>query len=372
MMANSTSAAELQWQRGRNATNKSLRSTAEVKFNELRPAAKVARAEFSTPQIVVRHVDSAVRPASFEDDGDVTLASGEGRATVRSIIVNREEDFADGVAGAESATPQIDSDAVRSAQLPSSEASTDSTTDGQLEEELRSPFVEDMPPFEAPDSNNQQPPALPDDQTTQPQIERQPFDEPTERQPFRPAPLDTTMPAVPLPENIPTPRTGTIEAEREKSEAACNEGFEDLQAKTIDTLSLTIAVTGDEGSDYPFECTLGDGAWHEGRCWEQTTYLWKAYALCHRPLYFEDEQLERYGHSFSPCWQPFISGAHFFCTLPVLPYCMGVEPPCECIYALGHYRPGNCAPYMCNPIPLSPRGALFQAGAVVGTAAILP
>jgi hypothetical protein len=132
-----------------------------------------------------------------------------------------------------------------------------------------------------------------------------------------------------------------------------------------------ITVTGEEGADFPYECTLGE-SWHEGRCWEQNTYMWKASALCHKPLYFEEEQLERYGHSFAPCFQPFVSGAHFFTRPFVLPYCMGVEPPCECIYALGHYRPGNCAPYMCNPIPLSPRGALFQAGAVVGTAAALP
>ena len=73
----------------------------------------------------------------------------------------------------------------------------------------------------------------------------------------------------------------------------------------------------------------------------------------------------------APCFQPFVSGAHFF-TRPVLPYCMGVEPPCECIYALGHYRPGNCAPYMCNPVPLSCRGALFEAGVVTGVSAALP
>jgi hypothetical protein len=38
----------------------------------------------------------------------------------------------------------------------------------------------------------------------------------------------------------------------------------------------------------------------------------------------------------------------------------------------GHYRPGSCAPYYIEPLPISCRGALFQAGAVVGTAAILP
>jgi hypothetical protein len=49
-----------------------------------------------------------------------------------------------------------------------------------------------------------------------------------------------------------------------------------------------------------------------------------------------------------------------------------VHPPNECMYALGHYRPGNCAPYMISPMPISARGAIFQAGAVVGAAAILP
>ena len=77
--------------------------------------------------------------------------------------------------------------------------------------------------------------------------------------------------------------------------------------------------------------------------------MWKASALCHKPLYFEDEALERYGHSWGPCLDPLVSGAHFFCKLPVLPYCMGVHPPNECMYALGHYRPGNCAPYMMRP-----------------------
>ena len=153
---------------------------------------------------------------------------------------------------------------------------------------------------------------------------------------------------------------------------SCEKNLESLRAYTVDKVNLSIAIVGTEGEDYPFECSIDDGTMHAGRCWEQTTYMWKASAMCHKPLYFEDEQLERYGHSFSPCIQPFVSGAHFFCTLPVLPYCMGVEPPCECIYALGHYRPGNCAPYMRNPVPLSLRGALFEAGVVTGTAAALP
>ena len=62
----------------------------------------------------------------------------------------------------------------------------------------------------------------------------------------------------------------------------------------------------------------------------------------------------------------FASAANFFCTFPILPYKMGLEPPNECEYALGYYRPGDCAPYMLDPFPLSVRGALLEAAAWVG------
>jgi hypothetical protein len=39
---------------------------------------------------------------------------------------------------------------------------------------------------------------------------------------------------------------------------------------------------------------------------------------------------------------------------------------------LGYYRPGSCAPYYLDPIPLSVRAALFEAGAWVGGVAIFP
>ena len=76
--------------------------------------------------------------------------------------------------------------------------------------------------------------------------------------------------------------------------------------------------------------------------------------------------MERYGHMCGPWLQPFASGANFFLTFPILPYKMGLELPNECMYTLGYYRPGNCAPYMLDPIPLSVRAALFEGGAWVG------
>lgn len=151
----------------------------------------------------------------------------------------------------------------------------------------------------------------------------------------------------------------------------CVKDFQRLKANTINNIDLDISVTGAEGTDFPCECTLGDEQF-QPRAWQCITYNWKASGLCHKPLYFEDVQLERYGHSHKPLTQMVLSGAHFFATLPVLPYKMGLEPPCECIYSLGYYRPGSCAPYLVEPIPFSLRAALFEAGAVAGGILLIP
>jgi hypothetical protein len=133
---------------------------------------------------------------------------------------------------------------------------------------------------------------------------------------------------------------------------------------------LSTNITPSEG-DLPHDCPLG-GAALRPRCFAPMTYTWTASALCHKPLYFEDVQLERYGHMLGPWSQPIASAANFFVSIPALPYKMGLEPPSECIYALGYYRPGDCAPYMIDPFPISVRGALFEAGVVVGGVAIFP
>jgi hypothetical protein len=118
-------------------------------------------------------------------------------------------------------------------------------------------------------------------------------------------------------------------------------------------------------------CKLEAGPFEE-RNWAPTTFMWKASGLCHKPAYFEQVHLERYGHSTGPYTQPLASAAHFFLTVPILPYKMGLYPPGECMYTLGYYRPGSCAPYLLDPLPLSIRAGLAQAGAVTGLAAIIP
>ncbi len=145
--------------------------------------------------------------------------------------------------------------------------------------------------------------------------------------------------------------------------------------KPIQELTVDITPAPPEGGidlpDRPKECPHG-GDQHVPRQWGPITYTWKASGLCHNPLYFEDVHLERYGHSWGPYLQPIISGGHFFLSIPTLPYKMGLNPPNECIYTLGYYRPGSCAPYMLDPFPLSVRAAAAQAGAVTGMVYFLP
>jgi hypothetical protein len=133
---------------------------------------------------------------------------------------------------------------------------------------------------------------------------------------------------------------------------------------------LTTSITPPEG-DLPHDCSMGEGPF-PWRKFCPTTFTWTASALCHKPLYFEDVHLERYGHMCGPWLQPFASGFQFYASIFVLPYQMGVELPNECIYTLGYYRPGDCAPYVLDPIPFSVRGGLFEAGALVGGICLFP
>lgn len=166
-------------------------------------------------------------------------------------------------------------------------------------------------------------------------------------------------------------RRQQLAREREQAAKDCEEIQKIARGLKLSDISLDISLRGDPGQDYPFECALGDDLF-TGRNWSQVTYRWKAAGLCHKPLYFEQVQLERYGHSWGPFVQPIVSGAHFFATLPILPYKMGLQTPNECIYTLGYYRPGSCAPYLIHALPFTWRAAAFQGFVVTGTAFVIP
>ncbi len=115
----------------------------------------------------------------------------------------------------------------------------------------------------------------------------------------------------------------------------------------------------------PVPCTIGYQE-YVARAWVPQTMTWKASGLCHKPLYFEDVQLERYGHSRGPFLQPLHSTVHFFASVFVWPYQTAIHPPSECQFALGYYRPGDCAPWLRDPLPISLRGAVRQAVVITG------
>ncbi len=105
--------------------------------------------------------------------------------------------------------------------------------------------------------------------------------------------------------------------------------------------------------------------------WYPMVAAWEAPAFYHRPLYFEEVNLERYGHKHRHL-QPVYSAAHFFANTLALPYKMGVNPPCERIYTLGHYRPGDCNPHDRHGLPFSWRGIIYTGAVYSGIGAAFP
>jgi hypothetical protein len=67
---------------------------------------------------------------------------------------------------------------------------------------------------------------------------------------------------------------------------------------------------------------------------------WRSPAFCHRPLYFEQVALERYGVT-NKVAQPVMSAARFYGTLPLLPVLVLRDVPEHRPSTLGYERPGS-------------------------------
>lgn len=90
--------------------------------------------------------------------------------------------------------------------------------------------------------------------------------------------------------------------------------------------------------------------------WIPSSYTWISPTFYHKPLYFEQPNLERYGIGRSRCVQPIFSAAHFFGSIALVPYKTLTHHPCEKVYTLGNMRPGDCVPFQ--------RGAIFGQSSV--------
>ena len=106
--------------------------------------------------------------------------------------------------------------------------------------------------------------------------------------------------------------------------------------------------------------------------WTPLQFSWQATEFWHRPLYFDDVPLERYGQMHHPLIQPWLCGAHFFGNVPLLPYKMGVDRPCDEIATLGYYRPGSAAPPVGRRLPLEADAATIEAATWIGLILLLP
>ncbi len=95
------------------------------------------------------------------------------------------------------------------------------------------------------------------------------------------------------------------------------------------------------------------------------------YPFCHKPLYFENPNLERGGYHYGCLTTP-VSMAFFYGTIPILPYRHGAEPPWECVPSLPDCRYGHRFGYDAYLPPLSLRGAALQAAATVGMIYAVP
>lgn len=156
------------------------------------------------------------------------------------------------------------------------------------------------------------------------------------------------------------------------------------------TASLPVSLT-QEMQRIPKEFQIGNPAEAEFGDWSDPRYsvtgltsgfapsgfCWAAPAVYHRPLYFEQPNVERYGHYVSVCkggncLQSAVCAAHFFGTIPLLPYKVGADPCGEKQYVLGCYRPGSCNPHQLVKPELSCRGLALQGVTVTGLIFLIP
>ena len=83
----------------------------------------------------------------------------------------------------------------------------------------------------------------------------------------------------------------------------------------------------------------------------RTTFLVPS-VLCYRPLYFEDQNTERYSW-IVPGLQPLISTGKFYMRTLLLPYSLAIQPPWSWECNTGYPLPGDPVPYSPSLVPVS-------------------
>jgi hypothetical protein len=131
-----------------------------------------------------------------------------------------------------------------------------------------------------------------------------------------------------------------------------------------------LCLDGGDGTNCPKLDTLPDVGLQE-RAFAEIYVAWEPTNLFSNPLYFEDASLERYGHTHG-CVQPLVSLGKFGVQLVGLPYQMALHPIHEHRYALGWYRPGECAPKKYYLPPWNTKAAITAGAAYTGLIFLIP
>lgn len=171
---------------------------------------------------------------------------------------------------------------------------------------------------------------------------------------------------------------GATEASTETTTTAIRQIELERLNRPFDSISLDIRVVDarmPEGyKDYSeslFPATPNSNVGHrlDG---PDIVHTWEAANLWHQPLYFDDQLLERYGETPLPRYQPILSAAHFFGTIPMMPYKMSIDRPFDCVSTLGYYRPGSPTPCIGRRIPRDARAFTWESGAWLGLVFLVP
>jgi hypothetical protein len=109
----------------------------------------------------------------------------------------------------------------------------------------------------------------------------------------------------------------------------------------------------------------------KGRSFEPFIKYVEPNYVCHRRLYFEEKNAERQGWELGPL-QPITSTMYFLADFFALPYNFATRPCDRWECSAGKCMPGDPTPYLLYPVEFSVTGGLFQAGTIIGLAAIIP
>ncbi|MCO6046166.1 hypothetical protein NG895_19880 [Aeoliella sp. ICT_H6.2] len=188
--------------------------------------------------------------------------------------------------------------------------------------------------------------------------------EETVENPFRTARWLATQPRV----------AQRLDAVTSESEPPGSEQYAEPQQVPITALGVNIALPAGKlpESEATGLVKVGPLLTEMPRPWPTLVYTWMPAATRHQPLYFEEINAERYGYSRNWVLQPVVSTAHFFGTIPALPYLMAANCPGECVYTLGHYRAGSCPPYRRHCWPCDLLGGTVEAGTIAWMIVVLP